>query len=155
MRRLLHDEAFKRGIDWIKVDERTWESVPHDRAQNLDLILTCISLHLTGIGFEAALEKVFHSLPKHVFVVTEFSPEIRVIWPHQRYSLVFAKHYETESSFAYHSAGEAVAHHAYKKGGLLTLDEESLLRTKLACKDGHLWLADSAYVGMYWWQRTE
>lgn len=64
MRNLIYEEAFKRGIDWLKVDERRWEEVTFHDYQNFDLIIACNSLHLTQAGFDHALQRIFQSSPK-------------------------------------------------------------------------------------------
>ncbi|MGO9612956.1 MAG: class I SAM-dependent methyltransferase [Dissulfurispiraceae bacterium] len=153
MRSLLYEEAFKRGIDWIEVSEEKWEDAALRNLANYDLMMACNSLHLIGSGFNHALASVFEAKPKNVFVITEQCPEIEVKWRQDSCDLTFAKAYETESCFAYHSVGEAVAHHVYKKGRALLCQEEIRLRDQLNCEEEHLWMKESAFVDMYWWQR--
>jgi len=152
MRSLLYEEAFNRGIDWMKVSEEKLEDVPLHDLVNYDLIMACNSLHLTGPGFNHALERVFEAKPKNVFVITEQCPGIEVKWPHDSYDLMFAKSYETESSFAYHSFGEAVEHNVFKKGRPLLCQEEINLSDQLIYEEDHLWMKDNALVSMYCWQ---
>lgn len=103
MRSLLYEESFKRGIDWIKVNDGRWEDFQVCETGKNDLIMACNSLHLTQMGFEKALEKIFEAEPRNVFLVTELgSPEIKVKWQYGDYKMLFSKNYETESSFAYH-----------------------------------------------------
>ncbi|MEW6067168.1 MAG: class I SAM-dependent methyltransferase [Nitrospirota bacterium] len=153
MRSLLYEEAFGRGIDWITVDERRWEDIPCFELKDYDLIMACNSLHLTEMGFAQAIEKTFYAKPKNIFVVTELgSPEIKVKWQYGDYKMVFTKCYETESSFAYHTMDEVFEHWSYKKGRMLYPDEEQDIKSMLTIEDCHLWIKDTAYVGMYWWE---
>ena len=77
MRNLLYEESFRRGIELFSVDTRRWENVPDYHMQDYDLIIACNSLHLTQIGFSAALEKVFAARAKNVFIASEIClPEI-------------------------------------------------------------------------------
>lgn len=32
-------------------------------------------------------------------------------------------------------------------------DEMADIKSKITFKDSHLWIKDTAYVGMYWWER--
>lgn len=156
MRSLLFQEAMNRGIDWINVDERRWEDLTVYQFGDRDLIMACNSLHLTESGFSRALERIFHLKPKHVFVVTELgAPEIKVKWQYGNYKMLFAKCYETESSFAYHCVDEVFEHLAFKKGRVLYLDEEMEIKAKLVFEDGHICIKDEAHVGMYWWQNSD
>lgn len=156
MRSLLYENAFGRGIDWINVDERRWEDIPNFELKDYDLIMACNSLHLTEMGFKQALEKIFHAKPKNVFVVTELGmPAIKVKWQYGDYTMLFTKCYETESSFAYHCIKEVFEHLAFKRGRALNLDEEMEIKAKLVFEYGHMWLKDTAYVGMYWWVRND
>lgn len=153
MRGLLFAEAFSRDIDRVKVDERRWEEVLHDDFLDHDLIVACNSLHLTTLGFHAALDKVFRARPKRVFVVTETEPSFDLRIEREGYVTVVEQTYEIESSFGYHTWDEAFAHVAFKKGRPLTIVEEFDLQEKLTERDGHLWLRDTGTVAMRWWER--
>ena len=74
MRRLLFEEMFRRGMDAIEVDERRWEDISIAELRGYDLVLACNTLHLTSMGFDGALEKVFAADPDNVLVVTEHVP---------------------------------------------------------------------------------
>jgi SAM-dependent methyltransferase len=154
IRSLLYEETFKRGIDWITVDDRRWEDVPTFEFKDYDLVMACNSLHLTEMGFADAIKKIFRVRPRNVFVITELGPpEIKVKWRDGDYSMLFAKCYETESFFAYHSMDEVFEHWAFKKGRPLCPDEKVDIKSRLTFEDNHLWIKDTAYVGMYWWGR--
>jgi ubiquinone/menaquinone biosynthesis C-methylase UbiE len=156
MRSLLYENSFYRSIDWIKVDERRWEDMPIFELNNYDLIIACNSLHLTEIGFSQALQKIFQAKPANVFIITELgSPEIKVQWRYENYTMLFTKCYATESSFAYHSMDEVFEHWTIKKGDLLSIDEKLDIKSKLVIEDDHLWIKETAYVGMYWWSRSD
>ncbi|MDP2755432.1 MAG: class I SAM-dependent methyltransferase [Nitrospirota bacterium] len=156
MRNLLFEEAFKRGIDWINVNERRWEDMPFHQLKGYDLIMACNSLHLTQMGFGEAVEKIFQANPKYVFVITELGPqEIKVKWHYSNHTMAFSKCYEAESSFAYHSMNESFEHWAFKKGRRPYPDEEIDIKAQLIFEDGHFWMKDAAYVGMYWWKRKD
>ena len=99
MRNLLYDEAFKCCIDDLTVDERMWEEVPCYEFLDTDLVVACNTLHLTQIGFEDAMAKVFRANPRNVFLISEVGPpEIRGKWYYANYTAVFTKSYETDSS---------------------------------------------------------
>ena len=153
MRNLLLEEAFRRGIYWIKIDERRWEDIPCFELKDYDLIMACNSLHLTEIGFEDAIKKIFRANPKNVFVITEFGPpEIKIKWQYGDHTMLFKKCYEAENSFAYHTMDEVFEHWSFKKGRMLYPDEKMHIKSKVVFKDGHLWIKDNAYIGMYWWK---
>jgi len=154
MRSLLFEETFNRGIDWITVDDKKWEDIPVYQFKDCDLVMACNSLHLTEMGFQAALTKLFKTGAKHVFVATELAaPEIKVKWQYGDYTMAFTKCYETDSSFAYHRLDEAFEHYSLKKGKPLSSDEITSLKAQLTYEDNHFWIKDTAYVGMYWWKR--
>ena len=153
MRNLLYEEGFRRGIDWITVDERRWEEFSLFPGEDYDLIIACNSLHLTEMGFENALEKVFKLKPKNVFVVTERAPEIKIKWQYDGYRMLFSKFYSTDTSFAYHSLDELLEHYAFKSGGYPLSDEIQQIKKDLVYKNGHYWIEDTAIVGMHWWER--
>ncbi|NOY65076.1 MAG: class I SAM-dependent methyltransferase [Nitrospirae bacterium] len=153
MRGLLYEEGFRRGIDWIDVDERRWEDFSWLSDERYDLILACNSLHLTEIGFEEALEKVFRMRPQNVFVVTEKSPEIKIRWGYEGYRMLFCRFYSTDTSFAYHSLDELFEHYAFKMGRLPMPHEIKDVKKNLLYEAGHYWIEDTAVVGMYWWKR--
>ncbi|MGQ9571452.1 MAG: class I SAM-dependent methyltransferase [Thermodesulfovibrionales bacterium] len=156
MRNLLFEETFRRGIDWINIDERKWEDIPCFELKDYDLIMACNSLHLTEMGFEDAIKKIFRANPKNVFVITEFvPPEIKIKWQYGDYTILFTKCYETENSFAYHHIDEVIEHLSFKKGRMLYPDEIADINSKLTFKDGHFWIKDNAYVGMYWWRNND
>jgi SAM-dependent methyltransferase len=154
MRNLLYEEAFKNKIDRLTVDERTWEELACFEYVDYDLIMACNTLHLTQIGFDEALAKVFRARPENVLLISEVKPpEIRVNWHHNRYTMVFTKSYETDSSHAYHHVDEMVEHWTFKKGRGLQPFEIDALKEKLVLDAGHLWIRDTAQVMMCWWKR--
>jgi len=156
MKSLLYEEAFKRGIDRIKVDGRRWEDVPSFEFQGYDLIMACNSLHLTETGFGKSLEKIFRAGPRHVFLITEFGPpEIKVRWKYEGYRMLFANSYKTEGSFAYHNMDEIWEHWAFKKGRRLCPDETMDIMSRVVFENGLFRLKETAYVGMYWWERSD
>jgi SAM-dependent methyltransferase len=154
MRNLLFSEAMKRGIDWLTVDDRTWEQVPLHAYQNLDLIMACNSLHLTELGLARALNRIFRFNPKRVFLISELYPGIEIEPLCKDYNLQFTLYWQAESSFAYHHIGEALDHWTFKKGARLTEGEMRDISTSLVLRDDHYWMKDNALVGMFWWERT-
>ena len=154
MRNLLYQEAFQKRIDGLTVDERIWEEAPCYEFLDYDLILACNTLHLTQIGFEEALEKVFRARPENVFLISEVGPpDIRVKWQYGNYTMIFTKSYEVDSSYAYHHLNEMVQHWTFKKGRMLPPDEIRALGEKIVLQGGHLWMKDTAQVMMCWWKR--
>ena len=93
---------FKRDADRVEVDDRRWEDVLPVDYRDFNLVLSCNTLHLTGLGFEAALDKVFARDPAHVLVVTEHVPGTVVRFAYRSHVVAFARTYTTSSSFAYH-----------------------------------------------------
>ncbi len=155
MRNLFYEEAIQRGMDWIPLDERIWEEVPCREFLDYDLILACNMLHLTDMGFEKGLEKIFRASPRNVFLVTELGlPEIQVKWCYENYTVVFKKYAEAECSFAYHHLNEIIEHWTFKKGRTLQPDEIRALKEKIVLQGGHLWMRDTAQVKMCWWKRV-
>lgn len=154
MRNLLYEQAFKNRIDGLIVDDRIWEEVPCFEYLDHDLILACNTLHLTKIGLEEALAKVFRTRPGNVLLIAEVKPpEIQMKWRYNDYTMVFTKSYEVDSSYAYHRLSEMVEHWAFKKGRTLQADEIKALKKRIVLQGGHLWMKDTAQVMMYWWKR--
>ncbi len=153
MRSLLYEEGFRRGIDWIKVDERRWEDYQWFEGEDYDLVLACNSLHFTEIGFDRALDRVFKMQPKNIFLITERDPRIKVKLFHKGYRILFSRFYSTDSSFAYHSIEEFLEHYAFKKGRSIQSHEIPELLKLLHYEQNHYWVKDTAIVGMYWWIR--
>ncbi len=151
MRGLLYEESFNRGIDWIKVDERRWET--YKAEDRFDLMMACNSLHLTEIGFERALNKIFEHNPRNIFIVTEKSKGIEINRQQNGYRMIFYTSYKTDSSFAYHSLNEAFEHYTLKKGRPLLFHELEDIKKNLFYENGHYWAKDTATVEMYWWER--
>ena len=113
MRSFLFKEMLKRDTDRVEVDDRRWEDVSTMDCRHFDLILSCNTLHLTSLGFEAALDKVFASDPARVLVVTEHVPGTAVRFAYKSHVVAFARSCTTSSSFAYHSLHEVFDHHRY------------------------------------------
>lgn len=152
MRSLLYENAFSRGIEWLNVDKRKWEDIPNYELKNYDLVIACNSLHLTEIGFNGALDKIFHTKPKNVFVITELGyQEINVRWSWDDYVILFARWYEEESSLAFHTVDEIREYWSFIKGRELHQYEIQEVKSKLLFERDHMWLKDTVYVGMYWW----
>jgi len=138
MRNLLYEEAFQKRIDGLNVDERIWEEAPCYEFLDYDLILACNTLHLTLIGFEEALEKVFRARPENVFLISEVGPpDIRAKWQYGNYTMIFKKSYEVDSSYAYHHLNEMVQHWTFKKGRALQPDEIRALKEKNVLQGSH------------------
>jgi SAM-dependent methyltransferase len=154
MRNLLYEEAFKKRIDEMTVDDRIWEEVPCFEYLDYNLILACNTLHLTQIGFDEAMAKMFRTRPANVFLISEVGPpDVRVKWHYENYTAVFMKSYEVDSSYAYHHLNEMVEHWTFKKGRGLQADEVQALKEKIVLQGGHLWMKDTAQVMMCWWKR--
>jgi ubiquinone/menaquinone biosynthesis C-methylase UbiE len=154
MRSLLYAQAFKHRIEGLTIDERIWEAVPCHQYSDYDLIIACNTLHLTQIGFEEALAKVFRAGPKNVFIVSEpNSPNIWVKRFHDDYRLLFTKSYEEENSYAYHHLNEMLEHWTFIKGRTPQPDEISDLKKRIVVQEGHLWIKNISRVMMCWWKR--
>jgi len=153
MRGLLFEEMFRRGTEEIDVDERRWEDIPLAVLKGCDLILACNSLQVTSMGFEGAMEKIFEADPGNALVVTEHVPGTSIRFAYPSHTLSYAKSHETDSSYAYHSLEEVLEHNRFKKGSDLAADEEAAIINRLVEQDGHLWMKETAKVGMYWFRR--
>jgi len=153
MRNLLHEEAFKNKINGLTVDERIWEEVQYYEFLDYDLIIACNTLHLTQIGFEQALAKVFRARPQNVFMVSEPNPNVWVKRFYDDYTLLFTKSYEEENSYAYHHLNEMLEHWAFIKGRTPQPDEISDLKKRIVVQKGHLWIKNISRVMMCWWKR--
>jgi len=152
-RRLLHEEAIKKKVKGINVDDRKWEDVSSYDYRGFDLIMACNSLHLTGFGFEHALQEIFLRNPKRVFIITELNPGVDLKETYGGYSMRIAQNYVTESSFAYHDIDEVLDHWTFKKGSKLSTQELRGIMKQLTVSDNHLWIKDSVNVSMFWWER--
>ena len=154
MRNLLYETASENRINGLTVDERIWEETPCCEFLDYDLIIACNTLHLTQIGFEEALAKVFRARAKNVFLILEpDSPNICVKRFYGDYTVVFTKSYETDNSYAYHHLNEMIEHWIFKKGRNLHFDEIRDLKKKILLQDGHLWIKDTTKVMMCWWKK--
>jgi cyclopropane fatty-acyl-phospholipid synthase-like methyltransferase len=154
MRTLLYEESHRRGIDMLSVDTRTWEDVPDDHMQDYDLIVACNSLHLTQMGFSAALEKVFTAGAKNVFIASEIClPEIMGRRTYHDYTMVFKKSFLTESSHVYHCPEEALEHWSFRQGRDPDQFERREILSALTYEKNHLWQKGFAETGMCWWKR--
>jgi SAM-dependent methyltransferase len=159
MRNLLREDSHgDQAHDGMRIDGRRWETVPCEAFQCYDLVLACNSLHLAQIGFGPALAKVFATKPKRVVVVTELiSPEIRIPLQSGNYAMPYARIEQTSSAFAYHSVPEAFEHWSANNGRRPDTWERDEIKQKLIRRGDHLWMDDSALVGMFFWkplQRT-
>jgi SAM-dependent methyltransferase len=156
MRELFYEQAHRRGIKGLSIDEQRWEDVPLERCRGYDLIIACNSLHLTRTGFSAALEKVFAAKPKNMFIISECClPEILGKRTYRDFTMVFAECFETESSHAYHSLKDVFEHFASKYERLPDYAERPAIMSELIYEKGHIWQKGSAAVSMYWWTKNK
>jgi ubiquinone/menaquinone biosynthesis C-methylase UbiE len=156
MRDLFYEEAIKRGVDWVSLDERVWEEVPYYEFLDYDLIVACNTLHLTEMGFEKGLAKIFRAKPGNVFLITELGlPEIQVKWQYEDYTMVFTKSYETDNSYAYHHLNEMIEHWSFIKGRTPQPNELSDLKKRIILSEGHLWIKHTSRIMMCWWKRND
>jgi hypothetical protein len=155
MRDLLSAEASKRGIGWLRIDDRPWEAVPLRAYRGLDLVVACNSLHVTGLGLARGLERIFQLGPKRVFLVSELHAGLEVAPPCSDYRLILSLNEQVESSFAYHHLRQAKDHWSFKKGGKLSRKEVRDLAAVLTYHDEHYWVRERALLGMFWWERRD
>jgi hypothetical protein len=155
MRNLLYEESFRRGIALFSVDTRRWEDFPDDHMQDYDLIIACNSLHLTQMGFSAALEKVFAARAKNVFIASEVClPEIIKKWIYDDYTMVFNKFFSTESSHVYHCPEEALEHWSFRHGRVPDQFERYEILSELTYENNHMWQKGFAETGICSWKRS-
>ncbi len=156
MRNLLQDRASHHGIDWITVDERKWEDVqPYGDFNTLDLVMACNSLHLTEAGFIHALDKMFQTRAKNVFVVTESSQTVDVRMSQPGYSLIFAKSYDIDDSFHYHCIEELYEHQSFRGAVPAVRKDDRTFLDGLHFRNGHFVVPSIAKVTMHWWRRND
>jgi SAM-dependent methyltransferase len=154
MRALLEENAAEKNGASILIDSRRWEDMPLNELYEYDLIIASNSLHLTGIGFSAALEKIFLAKPLHACIISEeqfldCSPESAC----HGYSRCFKERYSTESSYAYHCLEDAFEHWSFKHGRQPDPSERLAIMSGLSHENGHLWRKGKAALSMYWWAR--
>jgi cyclopropane fatty-acyl-phospholipid synthase-like methyltransferase len=153
MRNLLYEASQRRSIDTISVDRRSWEEFPDDYMQDYDLIIACNSLHLTQMGFSAALEKVFAAQVKNVFVASETClPEIMGERTYHDYTMVLKKSFLTESSHVYHCQEEALEHWSFRHGRVPGPFERNAILAELTYENNHLWQKGFAETDIFWWK---
>ena len=153
MRILLREEMKREQAKAISVNRRSWEEASCEAFRDFDLILACNSLHLCPLGFRSALDKVFAASSKRVMVVTEFfSPEIRIPVRYKKYRLEYGRIERVNNSFAYHTIEEAMAHWAANQGRRPDVREREEIKQKLVQVGDHLWMEDSALVGLFFWR---
>lgn len=156
MRNLLYEESFSLGIELFSVDTRKWEDISYHHIQDYDLVIACNSLHLTRIGFGAALEKIFAATPQNIFIISEYClPEIIGKRTYRDFTMVFAECFETESSHVYHSLEDVFEHFASKYERLPDYAERLAIMSELIYEKGHIWKKGSATVSMYWWTKNK
>ena len=156
MRRYLHKHlSIVRGKK-VHVDTRPWETVPAEAYEHYDLMVACNSLHVTPMGFGAALRKVFNHRPKHILLMTEFvSQDIKVPLIKADYTIERVYVNKVKSSFAYHSVAEAIFHWSIQKGRPPDREEVKEIRSNLVSGKNHLWMKDETWLGMYYWRKKE
>jgi hypothetical protein len=155
MRNLLFERAFKDELDTLKVDDRRWEDVPVFECRGFNLVVASNSLHLTTIGFDAALKKVFDTDPDNVLLITEQLPDTQINFAYPTHVVRFGRAYEIDDSFAYHHVSEAFEHQRFIRGRELLVEEEYAIANCLTLHDGHVWLEAKTRVGAYWFQRRD
>jgi cyclopropane fatty-acyl-phospholipid synthase-like methyltransferase len=156
MRNLLYEESYRRGIKLFSVDKRRWEDVLHYHVNNYDLIIACNSLHLTQMGFGAALEKIFAARPKNVFIASEFSlPEIAGKKQYDNYTIIFTECFKTESSHVYHCLEDVFEHFAFKYERQPDYAERLSIMSELIYEKGHIWEKGNVVVSTCWWTRNK
>jgi len=152
MRGLLREEIKAEDAQAVSIDRRSWEAASCGTLRDYDLILACNSLHLSQIGFRPALAKIFATRPEYVMVVTEFfSPDIRIPFRSGGYQLQYGRVEKMNSAFAYHSVEEAIAHWCANNGRQPDTREEEQIKKNLVRVGDHLWMDDSALVGVFFW----
>ncbi len=156
MRELIYEKAYKNDICWVNVDNRPLEDIPNFELAGYDLIIASHSLHLTSMGFKSALEKVFNTGAKNIFVVTEIGRgNLGIRWRYKDYQMFFSRTFKIDSSFAYHSVEELKEHWHCLSGRKLNQLEISEILSKVVVEGNHIWLKEKALIGMYWWKRYE
>lgn len=154
MRNLLEEGILNKKTQLIRIEQRPWESVYPEEFLVFDLIIACNSLHLTPMEFEKAVEKLFQTEAKNIFLVYEMDslcfPVSRF---YKNYGLVFKKSYEVEDSFAYHNWREVLGHHRFLHGHVLQVKEMNELKKKIIFRGEHFWLKNTSKVSMCWWKK--
>lgn len=155
MRALFSRDAAEARLDGFEVDPRRWEDVPLAGVSGFDLILACNSLHVTSVGFESALEKVFAAGARHVCVVAE-QPGTRAPGRRRRTGYVcrYSERRAVSSSRAYHRPEEALEQAAFIEGRALSAVERQERLRGLVFENDHYWIKGTAIVNLEWWTRS-
>ena len=154
MRALLRQAVGGRRPAGVTIDGRSWEKMPVSQAQGFQLILACNSLHLTSLGFGAALEKIFQARPRHICVISE-TRYVDQNPPRacNRYRLSCREQFLADSSVAYRSLTEAWEHFEHHWGRLPTSAEKIDIAQELEFRDSLYWLRQESLLTLWWWTR--
>lgn len=153
MRILLYEEMMKRNIDNIIIDNRRFEDVSILEYSNYDLIIASNSLHLTEMGFQMALQKVFSLNAKSILLVSEINRKINIFWDTKKYNLSLCRIFFADTSFAYHNYDEAIEHfETLNKKKSQSTDKIKFLQ-RLTYRNGHYWNDEEGMFGIYFWHK--
>jgi SAM-dependent methyltransferase len=155
IRTLFSRDAARAGLDGFEVEPRRWEDIPLDGAVGFLLILACNSLHVSSVGFEAALKKVFEAGARHVCIVAEY-PHAALLGERRwrGYARLYSERRDVASSRAYHCPEEALEQAAFCAGKTISADERQNVLDGLVFENGHYWLKDTVAYGLEWWTRS-
>jgi hypothetical protein len=156
MRALFLRSAAEVDLDGCEIEARRWEDMPLGRLPRYDLVLACNSLHISSLGFEAALEKVFAVAARHVCILAE-EPHAAALDERDRpgYARIHAERRIVPSSRVYHRPEEALEEASFRSGRTLSAVEREEVLNGLLFEGGHYWLKETAAFRLEWWTRTD
>lgn len=154
MRDLLRQALRQNPSAHLSIDRRRWEEVSLSQLRGYHLILACNSLHVTSLGFTAALDRIFRAAPQHVCVISEsrFVPET-AFQPPGSYRLRWQQYLTADSSLAYHSLNEVWEYFQHHWGRPPTPKEKATLKQELSYRQQHYWLLQRVPLGIWWWSK--
>jgi SAM-dependent methyltransferase len=147
MRDILTDKLASFQIKGIEVNNARWEDFPSGLLKDLDLVVTCNSLHLTEGGIAGGMEKVFHSMSHNVCLITEINQGIFIDFKQidslqNTHNFLFIQTLRVDSSFHFQSLDEVN-------------EVADILQSRIPViqEDDKLVQSDKTDVAIVWWER--
>jgi SAM-dependent methyltransferase len=153
MRALIHRRTGQENLLKLNIDKRSWEETDPIEFQEYDLVIACNSLQFCDCGFRTAIEKVFATGARNIVIISEHLHGENLFRLWEDFSLVITNRLEAESSFAYHSPEEPIAHYRCRNGREPDDNESERIRSELVYRDGHYWKEEVSQINLLWWQK--
>lgn len=147
MRNTLNDKVESLHISNINIYSESWDDIPVNSVQGLDLVIACNSLHLVRGGLMKGMTKVFESMASYICLVTEVNQGISIDFKdinklQDSHNFLYIKNLALDSSFYFESMDEV-------------RKLEALLNHKIntTVEDGRLVQKDTTDVAVLWWEK--